>query len=78
MLQWIVGHLDRRAELKTHLRELGERHARYGARPEHYPIVVEVMLATMAQVAGGAWNEDLAGDWRTALERVAAVMLGQP
>jgi len=78
MLQWIVANLEHRADLKAGLRELGERHQRYGARPEHYLVVVEVMLAAMAEVAGPAWNEPLAADWRTTLERVAAVMLGRP
>jgi hemoglobin-like flavoprotein len=78
MLQWVVRNLERRAELKAGLRELGQRYERDGARPEHYPIAVEAMLAAMAEVAGPAWNEPLAADWRTALERVAAVMLGRP
>ena len=34
------------------LRELGARHVAYGARPEHYPVVGEVLIASMAEVAG--------------------------
>jgi hemoglobin-like flavoprotein len=36
------------------LRELGARHVAYGARPEHYPVVGEVLIASMAEVAGPA------------------------
>ena len=30
------------------LRELGARHVAYGAEPEHYPVVGEVLIASMA------------------------------
>ena len=36
------------------LRQLGARHVAYGAQPEHYPVVAEVMLASMAEIAGDA------------------------
>ena len=78
MLQWIVKNLEDRPQLKTGLRELGRRHEHYGARQEHYPVVADVMIATMAEVAGPAWNEQSESDWRTVLERVCAIMLGRP
>ena len=34
------------------LRELGARHARYGARAEHYPVVGAALIASMRAVAG--------------------------
>src|SRR5512132_425309 len=37
------------------LYELGARHVAYGAEPEHYPVVGEVLIAAMAAVAGPAW-----------------------
>ena len=40
------------------LRELGARHVAYGARPEHYPVVGEVLIASMAAVAGDAWTPE--------------------
>jgi hemoglobin-like flavoprotein len=33
------------------LRELGVRHVRYGARPEHYPVVGEALIGAMAAAA---------------------------
>jgi hemoglobin-like flavoprotein len=57
------------------LRQLGARHVGYGARPEHYPVVAEVMLASMAEIAGRAWTQDVAAAWAGALNLVATAML---
>jgi hemoglobin-like flavoprotein len=57
------------------LRQLGARHVAYGALPEHYPIVAEVLLASMAEIAGDAWSEEIADAWAGALGLVAGAML---
>jgi hemoglobin-like flavoprotein len=57
------------------LRELGARHAAYGARPEHYPVVGEVLIAAMAAVAGPAWQAEHERAWREAFAVVAEAML---
>ena len=57
------------------LRLLGARHVAYGAQPEHYPVVAEVMLASMAEIAGDSWTEDVAAAWAGALGLVATAML---
>jgi hemoglobin-like flavoprotein len=65
-------HLER---LAPALREMGARHVGYGARPEHYPLVRDTLLATLGAFAGVGWNAQLAADWRGALDQVAALML---
>jgi nitric oxide dioxygenase len=57
------------------LRGLGARQVAYGARPEHYPVVGEVLIASMAEVAGGRWRPEYARAWAAAFEVVAGVML---
>jgi methyl-accepting chemotaxis protein len=57
------------------LRQLGARHVAYGALPEHYPVVAEVMLASMAEIAGDAWTPDVQAAWARALGIVATAML---
>jgi hemoglobin-like flavoprotein len=57
------------------LRELGRRHAAYGARPEHYPVVGEVLVASMAAVAGAAWRPEFQRAWAQAVDVVAGAML---
>ena len=76
-LAWVVEHLEQGETLKARLRELGQRHEAYGAQPSHYPVVADAMIATMADVAGPAWDREIEADWRTALERIADVMLGK-
>src|SRR5215213_5947902 len=36
------------------LRALGARHVAYGAAPEHYPVVGEILIASMAEGAAAA------------------------
>lgn len=57
------------------LRELGRRHVAYGARPEHYPVVGEVLIASMADLAGDAWRPRYQRAWTAALDLVAGAML---
>ncbi|HET8949067.1 MAG TPA: globin domain-containing protein [Solirubrobacteraceae bacterium] len=57
------------------LHKLGARHVAYGARPEHYPVVATVLIASMAEVAGPAWSPDHERAWAAALDVVAGAML---
>ena len=57
------------------LRALGARHVAYGARPEHYPVVGEVLIASMAEVAGAAWRPEYERAWASAYAVVAGAML---
>ena len=57
------------------LRDLGARHVRYGALPEHYPVVGEVLIGSMAQVAGDAWTAAFEDAWNEAFAIVASVMI---
>jgi hemoglobin-like flavoprotein len=57
------------------LRELGARHVAYGAQPEHYPVVGEVLIASMAAVAGSAWRAEYERAWAEAFGVVAGAMI---
>lgn len=57
------------------LHGLGARHVAYGARPEHYPVVADVLIASMAEVAGDAWRPEYQRAWSEAVGVVAGVML---
>jgi len=57
------------------LRALGARHVAYGAKPEHYPVVGAVLLASMAEVAGDAWRPEYEEAWSAALVLVTGAML---
>src|SRR5215203_6865320 len=57
------------------LRELGARHVAYGAQPEHYAVVGEVLLGAMASVAGDAWKAEHERAWGEAFAIVAGAMI---
>jgi hemoglobin-like flavoprotein len=67
--------LRRLDSLAPALRELGARHARYGARAEHYPVVGAALIASMRAVAGTAWREEYDAAWEHAISAVASAML---
>jgi methyl-accepting chemotaxis protein len=57
------------------LREMGRRHVAYGAKPEHYPVVGAVLIASMAEVAGDEWRPEHQRAWASAIDVVAGAML---
>jgi hemoglobin-like flavoprotein len=57
------------------LRELGARHIAYGAKPEHYPVVGSVLIASLSAVAGEGWTPEHEQAWTEAFEVVADAML---
>jgi nitric oxide dioxygenase len=75
-LAWVVTHLDRPDQLLPAVRELGRRHVKYGALPEHYPLVRDTLVEAMTRVAGTDWDAALAEDWRQSIDLLGRHMLG--
>jgi methyl-accepting chemotaxis protein len=57
------------------LHALGARHVAYGAEEAHYAVVGQVLLASMADVAGDAWQPEYEAAWADAYGVVPATML---
>ena len=57
------------------LHALGARHVAYGAKAAHYPVVGEVLIASMAEVAGPDWRDEYAVAWAEAYGVVAGAMM---
>jgi hemoglobin-like flavoprotein len=57
------------------LRDLGARHVAYGAEPGHYPVVGQVLIGSMADLAGGAWRPEYDRAWAAAFSLVASAMV---
>lgn len=74
-LGMIVSSLRAPEKLGPYLDRLGRRHFDYGAIEAHYDIVGSVLLETMAEMAGPAWNSDLHDAWTTAYGAVKGIML---
>jgi NAD(P)H-flavin reductase/hemoglobin-like flavoprotein len=70
----IVGQVDRVDDLTLFLQGLGRDHRKFGALAEHYDVVGDSLLATLAHFAGDTWTPELASDWRDAYSLVASVM----
>ena len=54
---------------------LGRRHLEYGARPSHYRLVGDALLATFADELGERWTPEAAAAWTLAYRLVAETML---
>jgi len=71
----VVGMLRDPGALQEALADLGRLHERIGAKPEHYPVVREVLLEVMAEFAGDLWNDELQGAWSGALSQISQIMI---
>jgi len=74
-LAQIVSQVDRADELSVFLAGLGRDHRKFGALAEHYDVVGESLLETLAHFAGDTWTSELAADWKEAYGVVASVMI---
>ena len=57
------------------LLELGQRHIDYGALPSYYHAVTSTLMATLKDVSGEAWTEEVDDAWHDGLESVVSVMI---
>jgi len=73
-LDAVVRNLEKPEENAAMLAELGRRHAGYGARPEHYALVVDLLVDSMGEVLDRPQPESLA-EWRVALQLISRQML---
>lgn len=74
-LMIVARNIDALDALEGPLGEMGDRHAKYGARPEHYPVVRDVLLGSMGRIFADRWSEPLRDAWFDAISRVSAAML---
>jgi nitric oxide dioxygenase len=56
---------------------LAKRHVGYGVRPEHYPVVGEALLWTLARGLGAQWNHQLADAWTAAYATLSGYMIAE-
>jgi hemoglobin-like flavoprotein len=54
---------------------LAKRHVGYGAKPEHYPLVGEALLWTLARALGPHWTTEVASAWTAAYTTLSDVMM---
>ena len=74
-LGMVVAGLDRLDEMLPAVRALGRRHARYGARPEHYATVGSALIWTLEQGLGADFTPAARRAWTAAYGLLASTML---
>jgi NAD(P)H-flavin reductase/hemoglobin-like flavoprotein len=74
-LAQVITHVDDLASVVPVLQQLGRDHRRFAVIADHYPAVGAALLSTLAHFLGDSWDDQLAGQWATAYELVARVML---
>lgn len=74
-LALIVRNLRLLDVLEQPLMELGADHTRAGVRPQHYPIVCQIMVQTLRDASGQSWSDQLQCDWDDALLRISQIMI---
>jgi nitric oxide dioxygenase len=58
------------------LKNIANKHASLGVRPEHYPIVGENLLAAIEDVLGEAATDDIIAAWAQAYGNLADLLMG--
>lgn len=74
-LVMVVENLRNPDVLDKSLRGLGARHVKYGALPEHYPLVGGALLTTFQQYLGDKWTPQVKEAWVDAYGAISGIML---
>ena len=74
MLTSITHNLDHFDDLIPQLKALGQRHAGYGVRPEHYDDVQAALIWALGRALDRDFYPELKAAWRAVIESVSAVM----
>jgi nitric oxide dioxygenase len=75
-LDAVVRNLEHPQENAAMLSALGRRHAEYGAKPEHYEVVVRLLVESMGEVLPDPAAEAALEEWRVALQLISRQMQG--
>jgi len=71
----VIENLRSPEQINSSLKGLGARHVKYGALPEHYPIVGSALLTTFEQYLKSDWNAEVNQAWVDAYSVIAEIML---
>ncbi len=71
----VVNNVRKPEALTGALQGLGARHVKYGALPEHYPLVGNSLLKTFEQYLGSDWTPEVKQAWVDAYGAITTLML---
>jgi len=75
MIGHAVAGLNDVKSIEKELRELAERHAKYGVESEHFPLMGKALLLTLERELGSKWTPEVKAAWDSAYESVSEIML---
>lgn len=75
MIGVAVNNMDKVEEIVPALEALGRRHVDYGAVPDHYPVVGDVLIDTLATALGDDFTDDARAAWAKTYGVLSSVML---
>lgn len=75
-LSMVVNGIDRLDEMRSQLREMGERHVHYGVERSHYGIVGQALLTTVEKVTGIELTLEARSAWTEFYNKMVNLMLG--
>ncbi len=70
-----AANVDRLENLGPATAKIAARHCQLGVAPEHYPIVGDVLLRSLASILGPAATPEILDAWAAAYGRLAEVMI---
>ncbi len=65
-LELVVAGVARGDNVVPSIEQLGRRHAMYGVKEEHYPMVGQALLETFEQFLGEKWTSQVEATWTEA------------
>ena len=71
----VINNLRKLTYLKSILKDLGEKHVRYGTIREHYPMVGAALLKTLESFLGTDWTPEVKRAWAQGYEAIANLMI---
>ena len=69
-------HIDDPSSLMAVLKNISNKHASLGVRPEHYPVVGHYLLAAIKEVLGNAATDEIISAWAQAYGNLADLLMG--
>lgn len=74
-LDAVVQNLEHPASNAAMLAALGKRHVGYGAKPEHYDLVIDLLIQSMRELADSDLDAAALDEWRMALRLISNQMI---
>ena len=75
MIGVAVAGLNDLETLLPALQALGQCHATYGVKPEHYEVVGEALMWTLENGLGELFTADTKAAWESTYEQLSSIMI---